>query len=102
MAGHFKAGLSGDLVPLTAEEEAQYDVDQAASAAAVAARAPLDANAAAMRQSLVAHLQDALTLADALDANTATPAQQRTALSLCLRGTVRLSRLTLSIYDQAA
>lgn len=92
----------GHQVPMTAEEQAQLDADQAAWARDVQAQATRDTNAATMRAALAAHLTDALQLADALDANTATPVQQRAALSLCLRGTVRLARLTLELLDQAA
>lgn len=92
----------GWLVPMTPAEQAQCDADQAAAQAAAAAQTAQAGNAQTMRQSLQAHLADALTLADALDANTATPGQQRQALSLCLRGTVRLSRVVLELYDVAA
>lgn len=91
----------GYLVPMTAAEQAQIDKDQAEWAAAATRQQTLNANADQMRAALTAHLQDALTLADALDANTATAAQQRQGLALCLRGTVRLARLTLELYDAA-
>lgn len=91
----------GHLVPMTAAEQKQYDTDMATWADTAARQATLDANATQMRNALVAHLQDALTLADALDANTATAAQQRQGLALCLRGTVRLTRLVLELHDAA-
>lgn len=91
----------GHAVPMTAAEQKQYDSDVAAWADSAARQATLDANAAQMRTALAAHLQDALTIADALDANTATAAQQRQGLALCLRGTVRLTRLVLELHDAA-
>lgn len=91
----------GQAVPMTAEEEAALEADRAAWTAQEQRQGTLEANADQMRAALVAHLQDALSLADALDANTATPAQQRQGLALCLRGTVRLARLTLKLYDTA-
>lgn len=83
----------GHLVPMTPAEQAQYDADQTAGAAQAQQQAGLAANEQTMRKSLHDRMQQALDLADALDANTATPAQQRAALALCLRGVVRLARL---------
>lgn len=45
-------------------------------------------------------MQEALDLADAIDAGTATAADQRRALVICLRGLVRLTRLQLALYDR--
>lgn len=93
---------AGHLVPFTDEEEAQADADQAAWEADAAESKAEDANAATIQSALVSHFQDALALADAIDAGTATPTQQRQALSLCLHGLVRLSRVVYRMYEQSA
>lgn len=92
----------GYAVPMTPAEQAQLDADQAAAAAAAQTAAQRQANAAAMRQSLHDRMQQMLDLANAIEGGTATPADQRIALVLCLRGTVRLTRLFGAELDQAA
>jgi hypothetical protein len=92
----------GQLVPYTPAEEAAHSADVAAWAAAEATADQREANYEAMRQSLTDRMQQALDLAAKLDANTATAAEQRQALSLLLRGTVRLTRVVFSLLDQAA
>jgi hypothetical protein len=92
----------GHLVPMTASEQTRYDTDVAAWADTATRQATLDANAAEMRAALAAHLQDTAALADTVEAGSATAAQQRQALVLCLRGTGRLTRLVLELFDQAA
>jgi hypothetical protein len=101
MAQHFKCVDNGAIVPFTADEEAQYLLDQAADVAAATVQAGHDANAQTMRQSLVAAMQQMVDLAALFQAGTATAADQRTALALCLRSSVRLTRLMLELFDQA-
>lgn len=92
---------NGVLVELTAAEEAQLAADRAVWLAAAQTEAAHVANEATMSQSLRDRRQDALDLANALDANTATAAQQRAALALCLRSLVRLSRIVLEEIGRA-
>lgn len=71
--------------------------------AAALVEAPIcAANAATIKASLQSQIANALALADLLDTNNATPAQQRAALSLCLRGVVRLAKVVYSDYAQPA
>lgn len=76
--------------------------DRAAWKAAADAAAAADANANTIRGELQGALANALNLADLIDAGTATPAQQRQALSLCLHGVVRLAKVVYRTYDQPA
>lgn len=87
---------------MTPSEQAQFDADQSSGAANSQALATRQANAAAMRQSLHDRMQQMLDLATAIEGGTPTPADQRLALVLCLRGTVRLARLVVAELDQAA
>lgn len=89
------------FVPPSEEMETQYAIDQLAGAAQMVAQAVVDGNRASMVTSLRDRRQVALDLADALEQGTATPAQQRQALALCLRGMVRLGRLHLNDLDAA-
>lgn len=83
--------------------------DDAASLAAfqqsVAAAAQVTTTATANRQTMADRasqaIQNLLAAADALDANTASAAQQRAALALCCRTCARLVRITLNELDQA-
>jgi hypothetical protein len=59
------------------------------------------ANRRAMSDALQARMQEALDLAVAIEAGTATAADQRRALVMCLRGIVRLTRLQLALLDEA-
>jgi hypothetical protein len=93
---------AGWMVPLTAAEQAQYDADQVTGAAMSQQFATQQQNADLIRTELQGQIATALALADALDANTATPAQQRQALSLCLHGLVRLAKVAYRTYDQPA
>lgn len=86
--------------PLTEAETAQRAIDQptfaaldAAAATGARNRDTLFARAAAARQNL-------LDAAAALDANTATVAQQRAALALCCRTTAALVRIAANDLDQ--
>lgn len=88
-------------VPLTAAETTQQTADNTASAQAVAEKAAAAAVADTLRTTLRDKRARALTLADKLDANTATAVEQREALALALRGLVRLTRLHLNLLDQA-
>ncbi len=92
---------AGYPVEMTAAEQALFDADQAAGATASAAHESRLANEKTMTASLTGKMQNALDLATKLDANTATPAEQRAALALSLRGLVRLTRVTLDVLDQA-
>jgi hypothetical protein len=87
---------------MTAAEQAQFDADQVAIAAQAVVQANLQTNADLIRSELQGAVANALALADALDANTATPAQQRQALSLCLHGLVRLAKVVYRTYDVPA
>ena len=89
-------------VPMSDPEYAQMQADNAAAAAAAAVTATANTNATLIQTELQSQLTNALALADLLDANTATPAQQRTALSLCLHGLVRLAKVVYRTYDQPA
>lgn len=91
--------MAEERVAFTPQEAAQASVDAAALVAAAAAEAVLTANAGTIGASLEQKRSRALALADKLDANTATPAEQREALALCLRGLVRLTRLQLRLLD---
>lgn len=68
--------------PITDAERDQRRNDRTDAAILAAVRADLDAASDA-----------AAALADQIDANTATPDQQRHALAECLRGLVRLNKL---------
>lgn len=92
----------GHLVPMTPDEQAAFDAYQASQVAGTAAQATADTNAALIRTELQSQVASALALADAIDANTATPAQQRQALSICLHGLVRLAKVVYRTYDQPA
>src|SRR5262245_24227905 len=92
----------GHLVPMTPEEEMQLAADQAAAAAAVQVTAARRANADKMRLDLHDRLQEMRDLAGRVEDGTATAADQRRALVLCLRGTVRLALLNLVELDAAA
>src|SRR5262245_51435633 len=92
----------GHLVPMTPEEVAQWQSDQQAAAAAATVTAAHTANSATMRLSLHDRIQEMRDLATGVEAGTATAADQRRALVLCLRGTVRLALLMLVELDAAA
>lgn len=94
MAGHFKATAEG-MVPLTAEEEAQYDLDQQAGQAAAQAQATLDGNAATMTSRVG---QALTTLEDNAAWAALTPAQKLEVLRLVV---ARLARLVLRKLDTA-
>ncbi len=91
----------GRYVAFDAAQLAQYEQDQAEGAARATLEATLDANATHIRDGLRQHLHDALDLATLVQSGQATAQQQRDALALCLRGTVRLARLVLSELDEA-
>lgn len=95
-----EAHPAGWLVPLTPAEEAQLVLDRAAGAAHGAEQDARDQHLAGMKQSLTGFATQALTLADALAAGTATAAQQRQGLEFCLRSIVRLSRIVFGQLDQ--
>jgi hypothetical protein len=94
--------IDGQAVPMTPKEQADFDAFQQAAAQQAARQATLDANADSIRDALKAQMQNALQLADALDANTATPAQQRQALAICLRGVVRLAKVVYQEFETGA
>jgi hypothetical protein len=81
------------------EDTAVTDAARAAAHAQAALDATALTNSNTIRGELQAALANALALADALDANTATPAQQRQALSLCLRGLVRVGKVIYREYQ---
>lgn len=91
----------GHAVEMTAAEQKQHDADQTAGEEAAAITDANVANERMMSERLTSRMASALTMAAALDANTATAAQQRAALADCLRGIVRLTRITLDELDQA-
>jgi hypothetical protein len=92
----------GHLVQFTPAQEAQADADDAAAQATQAATANAQANSTLIQGELQSTIANALSLADLLDANTATPAQQRQALSLCLHGLVRLAKVVYRTYEVPA
>jgi hypothetical protein len=92
----------GHARPMTAAEQTQLQTDRAAWAAQAQQQATWDQNATTIHDELQAQMQQALDLADALKANTATAAQQRAGLEMCLRGIVRLAKVVYRSYDTAA
>lgn len=89
----------GHLVAMTAEEQAQYDADQIASASAESAQQVLDTNAATMREKVdqaLANLEAAATNWSSL-----TVGQKDAALKLTVQVVDRLARLTLQRLDVA-
>ena len=86
-------------VPLTGADLAAWEADQAAT---LALRQQEQTDATTLRQELDQYESQALALADLLDANTATAAQQRAGLSGCLRGLVRLSKVVYGELDTPA
>ena len=86
-------------VPLSGNRLIQWLNDQTT---AQQAQQVATLNAQTIQNELQTLAAQALALADALDANTATPAQQRQALSMCLRGIVRLGKVVYRDYAQAA
>jgi hypothetical protein len=88
-------------VPLTTDEYAQWQVDQAAGAAAAASEAMVATNSASMTNAITSKLDQLVGAADAIAAGNATAAQQRDALVLALRSVARLARLALGQTDKA-
>jgi len=86
-------------VPITGAELAAWQAEQAAAAARLAAE---NATQRSLRDELDQYQTQALALADLLDANNATAAQQRAGLSGCLRGLVRLSKVVYGELDSPA
>jgi len=86
---------------MTPAEQAQLDADRAASAAATATAETQHANELALRQGLRDRLQEMADLANLIESGAATAADQRRALVLSLRGSLRLARLVNSQLDQA-
>jgi colicin import membrane protein len=87
--------------PLTADEQAALAQAQAAAAAALAADQAADGNRQTMSDRATQAIANLNAAAAALDANTATAAQQRAALSLCCKTTARLARIVLDELDAA-
>ncbi len=78
---------SWPMAPLVTEEEFRLRCQQ-------------EENRLAISEALRSRMQEAGDLADKLQAGTATAAEQRQALVLCLRAVVRLTRLQLQMLDQ--
>lgn len=90
------------MVPMSDAEYQQAQADAAAAAAAAADGAQQQANASTFQSSLQSQITAALALADKLDAGTATAAEQRNGLSMCLHGLVRLTKVVYRTFDQPA
>lgn len=89
----------GHLVPMTAEEQAQYTADQAEGAKAAQAAAAVEQNAATMTDrtaTAIAGLEDA-----AASWGTLTNAQKDAAMKLTVQVSARLARLVLHRLDAA-
>ncbi len=60
----------------------------------------LDRNRDTMGEQLVGLMQECRDLLDKIELGTATAADQRRAIVICLHGFVRLTRLHLGLYDR--
>jgi hypothetical protein len=90
----------GELVPLTPEEEAQSTSDQADWTVVSEAEAVAEANEALIRQQLSDGLADIVALAELIENDLASDAEQQQALVLCLQATAGITRLQLSQLDE--
>lgn len=94
---------SGDayVETLNAAEDAALEVERAPLKAAADAQRIEDDRESVLRVAVRAHLDDLVAAAAAVEAGTATPAEQRSLLVQTTRMTVRLARLYLRQLDQA-
>lgn len=86
-------------VPLTPEEEAERQEYQAEYAQREQEAEQLSNNEIQLRDGIKTVLQRMRELAQKVNDNTATPAEQRQALELCLRTCIRLAKLQLRELD---
>lgn len=110
MAGHFKwvvdpAHPQGHAVPLTAEEEALYDADQASGAVSAAAAAAANANAATLRAAVtgrMTQLRNARTAIAAGNLFAGLSTNEKAVIDGLLEDDLYLARLVLGLYDGTA
>jgi hypothetical protein len=91
----------GHLEEFTADEETQRIADLSDWTADAEVQAVAHTNAETMRGHLQDDRAELITLAQAIEDETASEAEQRQALVLCLRGIARITRLELSHLDEA-
>jgi hypothetical protein len=99
---HQDGTVTSEYVEMTPAEVAQMAADEDAWEAGFAAELNALTNSNTIRAELQSQLATALALADLIRDNAATPAQQRQAVELVLRGMVRLAKVVYRTYDVPA
>jgi hypothetical protein len=101
LATALEQGADVSIVPMTVEEEAAHEADQAEAQAATAEGEAQSGRETEMREAIQAQLVKLVEAADKVASGTATAVQQRDALALSLRTTARLARIVLRELDES-